>query len=248
MKIQNLCKSYTMAGQKLDILKRLNLTAGNHEITVVLGQSGCGKTTLLRLISGLESADGGAILLDGIKKPGLVFQEPRLMPWLTTEDNILFGVPEKLQKKHLFSPRSRESQERELLLARLLSLTGLTDFRKAYPSQLSGGMQQRAALARTLACEPDYLLMDEPFAALDYFTRMQMQQELLKIHQAQRIGILFVTHSIDEALTLGDRILILKDGICQKEYLPQTFSPEKDLLSPAFTELKRDIIRQIADT
>lgn len=253
MKIRDLCKEYQVAGRKIKVLKHLNLDADDHSITVVLGRSGCGKTTLLRLIAGLEKADQGKVEMGengkedcfSSQKIGVIFQEPRLMPWLTIEDNILFGIQK--QRKTIaglsLKPHSKNRKDREL--NRLLELTKLVGFEKAYPSQLSGGMQQRVALARTLAYGSDYLLMDEPFAALDYFTRKQMQQELLRIYETERRGILFVTHSIDEALSIGRKIVVMENGICRKEYELDSFPYPRDLLSQELSEMKRDIIRQI---
>lgn len=238
MKITDLKKGYQVSGRFLPVLKGLNLEVEEQGITVVLGRSGCGKTTLLRLIAGLEKADLGRIQweepkddgLDGRTghKTGVIFQEPRLMPWLTVEKNILFGV-----------------QNREQNLQPLLELTGLAGFEKARPSQLSGGMKQRAALARALAYEPDYLLMDEPFAALDYFTRAQMQQELLNIYKKQKKGILFVTHSIDEALTIGKKVVILEDGRCRSEYDLEAIPYPRDLFSENMGKIKREIVGQL---
>lgn len=231
MRIQKLKKSYQVSGERLEVLKGLELELPERGITVLLGRSGCGKTTLLRLIAGLEKADSGQILMDGKQKIGVIFQEPRLMPWLTVEDNILFGVGKGGAGK----------------LDGLLRLTGLEGFARAYPVQLSGGMEQRAALARALAYEPDYLLMDEPFAALDYFTRAQMQQELLKIYRTEQRGILFVTHSIEEALTIGTRILILEDGRCGCCYDLEQIPFPRDLLSGKIIEIKREIIVRIKE-
>ena len=214
MKMKGLYKSYEVSGRKLPVLQNLTMEAEDQGITVVLGRSGCGKTTLLRLIAGLEPVDSGE--MEGIDrgKIGIIFQEPRLMPWLTVEANILFGVG----RADAMAKKRREK------LPKLLELTGLTGFEKAYPSQLSGGMQQRTALARALMYEPDFLLMDEPFAALDYFIRKQMQQELLAICEKEKKGVLFVTHSIDEALTIGTKIVILEDGACRWEYDLHLFS------------------------
>ena len=237
MKMKGLYKSYEVSERKLPVLQNLTMEAENQGITVVLGRSGCGKTTLLRLIAGLEPLDSGEI--EGVEqgKIGIIFQEPRLMPWLTVEANILFGVgrTEGLEEK---------SRER---LPSLLALTGLTGFEKAYPSQLSGGMQQRAALARALMYEPDFLLMDEPFAALDYFTRKQMQKELLAIHEKEKKGVLFVTHSIDEALTIGTKIVILEDGACRWEYDLKLFSFPRDMLSREMIQIKKEIISRIEE-
>lgn len=239
MRIKGLRKSYQVSGRCLEVLRGLDLDLADDGITVVLGRSGCGKTTLLRLIAGLEAADSGEILgaeaadlaSAGEKKIGVIFQEPRLMPWLTVEKNILFGV-------------KRKKKDREKL-SYLYELTGLTGFEKARPFQLSGGMQQRVALARALAYEPDFLLMDEPFAALDYFTRAQMQQELLRIYQTEKKGILFVTHSIEEALTVGTQIVILEKGICKKSYDLRDVTFPRDLLSEEMLKMKRELIWQI---
>ena len=238
MRIRGLRKSYQVSGRCLEVLKGLDLDVAEEGITVVLGRSGCGKTTLLRLIAGLETADSGEKITFSSKarekednrkeKIGVIFQEPRLMPWLTVEKNILFGV-------------KRKQQDRKKLSG-LLELTGLTGFEKARPSQLSGGMQQRVALARALAYEPDFLLMDEPFAALDYFTRGQMQQELLRIFQTEKKGILFVTHSIEEALTVGTRIVILENGICKKSYDLGSLPFPRDLMSGEMLKIKRELI------
>ena len=243
MRIRGLRKSYQVSGRCLEVLKGLDLDVAEERITVVLGRSGCGKTTLLRLIAGLETADSGEKITFSSKarekednrkeKIGVIFQEPRLMPWLTVEKNILFGV-------------KRKQQDRKKLSG-LLELTGLTGFEKARPSQLSGGMQQRVALARALAYEPDFLLMDEPFAALDYFTRGQMQQELLRIFQTEKKGILFVTHSIEEALTVGTRIVILENGICKKSYDLGSLPFPRDLMSGEMLKIKRELIEQIEE-
>lgn len=257
MRIRELRKSYQVSGRRLEVLKGLDLEPDDQGITVILGRSGCGKTTLLRLAAGLEEPDSGKIertdygmlpeaakdcrkagmpVKDDMGRPsgykiGVIFQEPRLMPWLTVEKNILFGVEKKRQDKKK--------------LMELLELTGLAGFEKARPSQLSGGMQQRVALARALAYEPDYLLMDEPFAALDYFTRAQMQQELLRIYQTEKKGILFVTHSIEEALTLGTQIVILENGVCGKSYDLKELPFPRDLTSEEMTERKREMILRI---
>ena len=204
IEIRNLSKSFRVEGRELKVLQNLDLSVPAHEITVLLGRSGCGKTTLLRLIGGLDTDYTGTISTPHSVRPAFVFQEARLMPWLTVEQNIAFGLkkkdidPEKLQK--------------------LIALTGLQGFSGALPRQLSGGMQQRTALARALALEPEFILMDEPFAALDHFTREKMQQALLAIHAERRCGVLFVTHSIDEALAIADRIVILENHQAKKVY------------------------------
>lgn len=203
IEISGLCKSFCVDGQELVVLKDLDLILPANEITVLLGRSGCGKTTLLRLIGGLDKEYTG-IIRTPKSRTAFVFQEARLMPWLTVAQNIAFGL-----KKEEINPAE---------IGRLISLTGLDGFGQAMPRQLSGGMQQRTALARALAMNPGFILMDEPFAALDHFTREKMQQVLLDIHKTNRCGVLFVTHSIDEALAIADRIVILEDHRTKKVY------------------------------
>ena len=160
IRLKQLEKSFEVSKNSHPVLRRFSTDLDTEKITVILGRSGCGKTTLLRVLAGLETLDGGQILFEQPEKLGVVFQEPRLMPWLTLEQNILFGAD---KKKHSKSKLKEKAET-------LLRLTGLEKFGKAYPDQLSGGMMQRAALARALACDASYLLMDEPFAALDHFT------------------------------------------------------------------------------
>lgn len=227
--IKALEKSYTIQDKVHTVLQQLSFTAELGKITVLLGRSGCGKTTLLRLLSGLEQADSGSIELPEEIKIGMMFQEARLMPWLTCEENIVLGLPEGYDREYI---------------QQLLKTMGLEGFAKAYPSQLSGGMQQRAALARTLARHSDFILMDEPFAALDYFTRLQMQQEVLKIKELLHTGIIFVTHNIDEALALGDKILIMEQGkISQEILLPS--EKHRDVLMEPYLGYKKEILQAL---
>ncbi len=231
VKISGLKKSFQVNQKEMMVLRDLNLELAGSEITVLLGKSGCGKTTLLRVIAGLEEKDGGEIEFSFQKRPGIVFQEPRLMPWMNVRKNIAFGL---------------KKQETDMeKITQMIKMTGLSCFENAYPSQLSGGMQQRAALARALVCDTPYILMDEPFAALDYFTRDIMQKELLRIQREQQRGILFVTHSIDEALTLGDKIVILEQGKCKSQYDLSGQSQPRDLLSEENIQLKKKILREI---
>lgn len=225
-------KSFTVSGKTLPVLCGVTLSLHGKGITVIVGRSGCGKTTLLRTLGGLEHLDKGEIRFPADCKTGMVFQEPRLMPWLTVWKNITFGqlCPDE---EHIHS---------------LIRTVGLTGFESAYPDQLSGGMQQRVALARVLAYNSDFILMDEPFAALDYFTRGTMQQELIRINAAEKKGIVFVTHSIDEALLLGSQIVVLDKGLIKSNYDLKDFTYERDLLSPDFISLKRRILEDLNES
>ncbi len=187
------------------ILRNLSLEIQPGEIISLVGPSGCGKSTLLRLISGLDREHEGQILVDGniIREPnrtvGLMFQEPRLFPWLEVRDNIAFGL----------APERRKHSQK--LVNELLEQVGLSESAKLLPRQLSGGMAQRVALARALAGEPGLLLLDEPFSALDAFTRMRLQEVVLAIWLRYQPTMLLVTHDIDEALYLSDRVVILAE-------------------------------------
>ena len=227
IEIRGLHKSYALEGGALSVLRGLNLELASGAITVVLGKSGCGKTTLLRLVGGLEAPDAGEIRFHGAQKTAYVFQEPRLMPWLSVRDNIQFGL-----KRGEIDPEATR---------RIIETVGLTGFERALPGQLSGGMQQRAALARALACRPSLILMDEPFAALDHFTREGMQRELLRVRRATEASILFVTHAIDEALTLADRIVLLSNGVAAAAFAIDLPQP-RDLMCDPLIRVRREII------
>lgn len=187
-----------------EALGQIGLAVPQGEILAVVGASGCGKSTLLRLIAGLERPSEGAILLDGERlsgpspKVGVVFQEPRLMPWLKLIDNVAFGLPRSL-------PRAQRAQLARAALARV----GLSRFEGALPKTLSGGMAQRAAIARALVTRPPVLLLDEPFSALDALTRQSLQDELVRLWAEDRPTMVLVTHDLDEALYLADRVVVL---------------------------------------
>ena len=231
IKLQNIHKAYRVEGRMLKVLDGINLRIPEGSITVILGRSGCGKTTLLRLVGGLEDADAGELAFGMAHKTAFVFQESRLMPWLNVRDNVKFGL--KKQK-----PDEEEIQS-------IIDTVGLHGFEKAYPNQLSGGMQQRVAIARALAYHPSFIMMDEPFAALDYFTRNQMQKELLRLQKDRGASILFVTHSIDEALLLGHKIVVLEGGRVKSEFIVETDNEERNLLAPESIALKKKIIEQL---
>ena len=213
------------------ILKNINFEIRNTEKIAVVGRNGCGKTTLLRLVAGLEDFEQGEIIGAKSNKKAYVFQEDRLMPWLDVKSNITFGI----HRKEIDHNR----------IDRIIETVGLEKFYNAYPKQLSGGMKQRVSIARAFAYDPDFIMMDEPFSALDYFTREQMQKELLKIHERLKCSILFVTHSIDEALILGDKIVILEKGIIKSQYEIDEKSDSRDLLDDKFVNLKKQIINDL---
>jgi ABC-type nitrate/sulfonate/bicarbonate transport system ATPase subunit len=198
--------SYNQSPNK--ILNEINLDVGDHSFVSIIGPSGCGKSTLLKLVAGLEMPTEGSITVSGepVTKPSpsraMVFQSPALFPWRTVEQNVEIGLK--------FSGVT--AAERREISSTYIKLVGLEGYSKYFPHQLSGGMQQRVGIARALAVKPDIILMDEPFSALDAITRGEMQDELLTIWEKEHRTVLFVTHSIDEALILSDRIIVLKNG------------------------------------
>jgi len=248
VKIQVENASRTFLGGAVEALAGLSLDIYEHEIACIVGPSGCGKTTLLRCMDGLLPLSSGSIRIDGhlISGPpaqvAMVFQHFGLLPWKTVYANVAYGL------KLAGVPRAR--LEHQVSLA--VKLVGLEGFERVYPYQLSGGMQQRVGLARALATEPEVLLMDEPFAALDAQTRELLQDELLRILETDTNTIVFVTHSIDEALLLGDRVIVLT---CRpgrvKQILPVPFPRPRRLSAtradPTFEELRThvwDLLRQ----
>ncbi|MDI6718188.1 MAG: ABC transporter ATP-binding protein [Methanomicrobiales archaeon] len=231
-------------GAPLDALKEIDLEIRDKEFICLLGPSGCGKTTLLRILAGLEVATGGEVLLDGtpLREPnpkvGMVFQEYSLFPWRTVLGNIAFG-PEM---------RGVPRSERIPIAERYLALVGLEPFRDSYPSELSGGMRQRIAIARALANEPEVLLMDEPFGALDAQTRNRMQKELLQIHEKMQKTIVFVTHSVDEAVYLADRIVVLtKRPGRVKEIVNVIHCRPRDRTCADFTATRKHVLDLITE-
>ena len=198
-------RSFSRGGETFEALRDIDLEVCDREFVAVVGPSGCGKTTLLRMVAGLEFPSCGSVRVDEreITGPGpdraVVFQAFALFPWKTVSENIAFG----LRCKGIASP---ERQER---IARYLELMGLSGYEKAYPHQLSGGMQQRVAIARSYALDPDVLLMDEPFGALDAQTRVVMQEELIRLSRANPRTVLFITHAVEEAVYLTDRVVVM---------------------------------------
>jgi sulfonate transport system ATP-binding protein len=192
---------YGVAGRPVTALEGVDLTLGRGSFTTVVGRSGCGKTTLLRMLAGLVRPTAGELRFAARPRIGYVFQEPRLMPWLSVARNAGFGLVGRCDKATI----ARR-------VAEALALVGLADFAAAMPDQLSGGMAQRVAIARALVTEPDLLLLDEPFGALDAFTRRSLQQELVEIWRTRRPTIVFVTHDVEEAVLLGQSVAELASG------------------------------------
>lgn len=236
VEVSGLCKFYSLSGRQVEALRDVDFVLEDSSFVAVVGKSGCGKTTLLRIICGLEQMSRGTVHFfgnaryEGSPKVSIVFQEPRLMPWLTIEQNLAFSLFKE-------SDRGRVKENVE----NYLNLLGLKDFKDAYPSQISGGMAQRVALGRTLCFDPDVILMDEPFGALDAFTRRNLQRELVNIFLSQRKTILFVTHDVDEAIFLGQRVLVLDGGRLVKE-VPLNLTYPRDPLSRECYALREEIL------
>lgn len=201
--INNLNKSFSLQDKELTVLYDITLSIKQGEFFSIVGPSGCGKSTLLRIMAGLLPATSGEIMIKQTQKDrpvnSMVFQEQSIFPWLTVLDNVSYGPKMRGMKK----------AARHSLAARYIDMIGLTKFKNAYPVQLSGGMKQRVSVARALCNDPEILLMDEPFGALDEQTRLILQQELLKIWEDLHKTTIFITHSIDECLALSDRVMIM---------------------------------------
>ncbi|WP_420394146.1 ABC transporter ATP-binding protein [Acuticoccus sp.] len=244
LEVRNVSKSYGRGGgDAIRVVDGLDLAVPDLEFLAILGPSGCGKSTLLRLIDGLVPPDSGAILLDGRdvtgtvggEGRGMVFQSFDLFPWRTTLGNVEFGL----------EAQSVSRAERRDIAQHYIDMVGLGGFEAAYPHELSGGMQQRVGLARALAIKPNILLMDEPFGALDVQTRDILQDELLRIWNQERKTVLFVTHSIEEALYLADRVAVITPRPARVDRLiPVPFGRprgEDVKADPAFVDLRQTI-------
>jgi NitT/TauT family transport system ATP-binding protein len=239
LEVKGVSKSFTTAKGTVDVLSPVNFNVHRREFISVIGPSGCGKSTLIRMLAGLETTSGGTFLLDGEEASGpgadrgMVFQGYTLFPWLTVKKNVMFGLE--------VNGRSGTAVEQEAL--QWIDLVGLSHAVEKYPSQLSGGMKQRVAIARSLANQPQILFMDEPFGALDPHTRNQMQAHLLQIWKNVDVTIMFVTHDLDEAIYLSDRILVLKANPGEiHEFIENPVPrPRSDaqLLSPEFLATKQ---------
>lgn len=242
LEVKDLTKIYTGTNGDVTAIDHVNLSVEESEFVMIVGPSGCGKTTLINMIGGLDSATSGEVILDGkvVSGPGpdrgMVFQGYSLFPWLTVKKNVEFGLKMRKVPKE---ERSKKADE-------YIKLVGLEGFENALPKQLSGGMKQRVAIARTLANEPQMLLMDEPFGALDAQTRVVMQELLSKISRETKTTILFITHDIDEAVLLGDRIYVMsrRPGTIRDVLavdLPKERNHECFIL-PQFVETKKKIM------
>ncbi len=242
--VEGVCKSFRQGAGTA--LQECTLEIRPNEVLCVIGPSGCGKTTLLRIIDGLTRADRGRVLVDGeeITCPrrdlAMVFQHFGLFPWKTVYDNIAYGL----------RVQGRPDQEIRTTVPHYIQLVGLQGFERHYPYQLSGGMQQRVGLARAFAVNPSVLLMDEPFGALDAQTREVMQEELLRIWRIQRKTLVFVTHSIDEAIILGDRVALMthRPGRIKELIdvgIPRPRDPEGVRASPRYATLRRYIWNEL---
>lgn len=247
LKIENLYKSFLLESGELKVLENINIDVKKGEFVSIVGYSGCGKSTLLRIIGGLEIQSSGKAFAGGqeISGPGLdrgmIFQESRLFPWLKVKDNILYGMSSR-EKKKLSKTQKKEKVDS------LLKLVGLESFSDVYPNQLSGGMQQRVSIARSLIGNPDILLLDEPFGALDAITRMNMQDEILNVWRDTEKTMLLVTHDIDEAIYLSDRIIVLSSRPGRvKKVFDVNLSRPRQRTSLSFSELRREIYKEFIE-
>ena len=244
VRIRDLHKRYALGkGSTLAALAGVDLDIARGEVVSIVGGSGCGKSTLLRVIAGLERPERGSVSVGDrvIEGPGpdrgLVFQESRLLPWLSVAQNVAFGVA------------GRPRAERDRLVVELLERVGLRGFEHAYPHQLSGGMAQRVAIARALAPGPLVLLMDEPFGALDALTRLRMQEELMNIWSVEKTTLALVTHDVEEAIYLADRVVLMsqRPGRIARAFDVSLPRP-RERTSPAFAALRRSVLGELLET
>jgi sulfonate transport system ATP-binding protein len=239
--IRGLAKSFVIDGRAHPVFSGVDLSIERGEFVAIVGESGSGKTTLLRIIAGLEPADGGSVAVAGRRvdgvgaERGMVFQEPRLLPWLTVRKNVSIG----LELRRL--PRSSIDR----MVREFLDLVGLGEFASAYPSQLSGGMAQRVGIARALATNPEILLLDEPLGALDAMTKLRMQRELERIWQEHKVTMIMVTHDIEEAVYLADKIVVLAGGHDSiRRVIPVAMPRPRDRSCNEFGEVREKLLRE----
>ncbi|MGA3034860.1 MAG: ABC transporter ATP-binding protein [Terracidiphilus sp.] len=240
LRIQHLGKVFERDGESVAALEDINLDVTEGEFICIVGPSGCGKSTLLNVLAGFLPSTSGSVTIDGEAVSGpdprriMVFQERGVFPWLTVEGNIGFGLS-KLTRA-----------QREERIAHYVQTVRLQGFENTYPSDLSGGMKQRLQVARALAVNPDILYLDEPFGALDSITRVIMRGELLRIWQTERRTILFVTHDIDEAVQMADRVVVLSSRPARiEEVLTIDIPHPRNISSPRYLELRDELLKQI---
>lgn len=240
--VRSVSKRYVTKGAALEVLRDLDFTVAEGEFVTIVGASGCGKSTLLRLVIGLDANYDGDIRLDGCRvgEPrtdrSIVFQDHRLFPWLTVARNIELGL----------EATEPDAIKRRRRVAEYVALVGLSGFAEAYPRQLSGGMAQRAAIARALVTEPKVLLLDEPLGALDSLTRAYLQDELLRIRRERDVTVLMVTHDVEEAIYLSDKVIVLEPRpgrICG--IVGIDLAHPRDRAGQEFAALKERVLRQL---
>lgn len=233
LELRSVSKIYSIEGSPVIALDSVNLSVESGSFVSVIGKSGAGKTTLLRVINKLEQPDTGTLVYERSVKTGTIFQEPRLIRTKTVEKNLQLALC-----------REKNSEEKKRLIDETLRMTGLLPFRKAYPFQLSGGMAQRVSLGRALCREPELLLMDEPFGALDAITRKNLQEELSSIFYAKNITILFITHDVTEAIMLSGRILVMNNGRITDD-VKIALPKERNENDTEFIEIKKHLYESI---
>lgn len=246
IEISGVAKTFRDAKRNVDVtaLAGVDLAVERNQFVCLLGPSGCGKSTLLNMIAGFERPTEGTVKVDGqaVTAPGsdrgVVFQQPNLMPWLTVWENVAFHL--------LMTGGQKQARRRTAQI--FIDMVGLTGFEDHYPSELSGGMNQRVGIARALLMNPRVILMDEPFSALDEQTRMDMQGELVRLWQKHEGTIVFVTHGIDEALTLGTHVVVMSARPGRiRAIVPLDLPRPRDITSPTFNDLKRSILDMLRD-
>lgn len=239
LRLHAINKAYSLPTGPLSVLKEISLDVAPGEFVCIVGASGCGKSTLLRLVAGLDTHYQGSILHEGVQvtgtdlSRGLIFQDHRLFPWLNVEENVRLA----------FAGTSVSTSEQKRRVKDQLQRVGLAGFERVWPHQISGGMAQRAAIARALVNRPKLLLLDEPLGALDALTRLKLQQELQRLWQEAGITMVMVTHDIEEAVFLADRIVVMDASPGRiRRVVPVPLSHPRDRSSAAFNEIKRDIL------
>jgi ABC-type nitrate/sulfonate/bicarbonate transport system ATPase subunit len=240
IEVRSVSKTFQTRGGPVPVLDDLSFSVADGEFVAVIGPSGCGKSTLLGVLAGFERPDTGEVRVDDepVREPRrkgiFIFQQPSLFPWLDLERNIVFGL------------NGEPAETRRRLVAHYITLVGLEGFEHAFPNQLSGGMQQRAELARALIVKPETLYLDEPFGALDALTRLRMRAELLRILAIERHTVLLVTHDVEEALHLADRVLVLSPRPARIQHVIEVNLPRPRVLSnPELLTLKASILREL---